>query len=391
MMDHMTAAISEILPEITALRHELHAHPEAGFEEEWTSDRIARFLGEAGIACKRGYARGTGIVADIEGEGRKTIALRADMDGLEMQEESRLPYVSKVPNRMHACGHDGHAACLCGAAKIFARHRERLRGRVRLIFQPAEEPVSGASCMVSEGVMNGVDAVFALHAWPALPAGHIGVRAGTIMAGASRFRITVHGKGCHGAEPAAGIDPVVAAAHITTVLQTVVSRELDPLETGVVTVGRIVAGTAPNIIPETATLEGTCRALTTEDGATLARSVQRIAEHTARALRATAEVEFQEVPCPPTVNDPRMVDLVRATIGATLGHDKSVEIARPSMAAEDFAFYLQKAPGALLWLGNAPGDGRPPASLHSACFDFNDETIPAALALLTGIATRFFQ
>lgn len=386
MSDRYSDTIREVAPEIAALRHELHAHPEVRFQEQWTSDRIARFMGENGIACRRGYAKGTGLIATVQGAGDKTIALRADIDGLEISERTGLPYASQIPNRMHACGHDGHTAALCGAAKVLARHRDSLKGNVRFIFQPAEESAGGARLMVDEGAMDGVDAVFGLHAWPTLPAGHIGLRAGTLMATASFFRIEITGRGCHGADPATGIDPVVVAAHITTMLQTIVSRELDPVDAGVVTVGRIEAGTASNIIPDTAVLEGTLRALTEEAADAVARSVERIVEHTARALRASACVRFQEAPYPPVINDAAMIDLVRETVHDALGADKAVEIPAPSMTAEDFAFFLKRVPGAFLWLGTAPS-----APLHNARFDFNDEAITPALTLLSNLAAHFLE
>ncbi len=389
MTDEFAATIREIVPEIVALRHELHAHPEVRFEEQWTSDRIARFFEEAGIPYTRGYAKGTGLVAALKGAGDKTIALRADMDALEIQENTGRPYTSTIPNRMHACGHDGHMACLCGAARVLAEHLDQLNANVKFVFQPAEESAGGGRYMVSEGVLDDVDAVFALHAWPKIPVGHVGLRAGAIMAGAGWFRVDVHGKGCHGADPASGVDPVVVAAYITTALQTITSRELDPCKAGIVTIGRIKAGTASNIIPDTATLEGTIRALTTETTETIARAIRRLADHTARALRATAEVHFGGVNYPPTINDPVMTQFVRDTVAETLGPDKLVEVANPSMGAEDFAFYLQKVPGAFIWLGNVSGNRESPPTLHSPGFDFNDEAIHTALTLLTGLVARF--
>ena len=390
MGDRFAATIREILPEIIALRHELHGHPEIRFEERWTSDRIARFLEENDIPYTRGFAKGTGIVAMLPGPEAKTVALRADIDALEIQEETGAAYASTIPHRMHACGHDGHTAVLCGAAKVLARHRDALKGTVRFIFQPAEESAGGARYMVEEGVMDGVDAVFALHAWPTIPVGHVKLRAGTMMATAGFFRVDITGKGCHGADPGAGIDPIVAAAHITTALQTITSRELDPSEAGVVTVGHIEAGSASNIIPDTALLEGTIRALTEETAQRIAQAVERIVEHTAQALRAVAKVRFGEPPYPPVINDPAMTEFVRETVVETLGADKLVEAPHPSMTAEDFAFYLQRVPGAFIWLGNAFPEG-PGHPLHSARFDFNDAAITPALTLMTNLAARFLQ
>jgi len=257
----LSGAVDGIIDEIVTLRHELHQHPEIRFEEHWTAQRIGRFLDQAKIPFSGGFAGGTGIVATLPAVGGKTVALRADMDGLELDEQTGLEYASQIPHRMHACGHDGHVACLCGAAKVLARRRAQRDRTVKFIFQPAEELGAGGRRMVAEGVLDGVDAAFALHAWPDLPVGCIGLKSGPMMASADWFRIDVTGKGCHAADPASGVDPVVVAAHITTALQTIVSREVDPRDAAVVTVGRIQAGVATNIIPDTARLEGTFRTL----------------------------------------------------------------------------------------------------------------------------------
>ncbi|HOZ47797.1 MAG TPA: amidohydrolase [Candidatus Hydrogenedentes bacterium] len=391
MANPFAETIERLTPEIVALRHELHAYPEIRFEEYWTSDRIARFLDEAAIPYQRGYARGTGIVATLDGGPGPTLALRTDIDGLEVQEETGLPYASTVPGRMHACGHDGHMACLLGAARVLAEHRDRLKGRVRFIFQPAEELGGGARLMVEEGALNGVDAVFGLHAWPMMPVGHIGLRAGPIMATARFFRIEVSGRGAHGADPAAAVDPIITVAHLITALQTVTSRELDPFEAGVVTVGRVQAGTASNIIPDVAVMEGTIRSLTVEGADRIAESVSRIVEHTALAFRASADVHFGSSAYPPTVNDAAMTEFLAATAEEVLGVDSVVRRPAPSMTAEDFAFYLQAVPGVFFWLGNAPRDGRAGTPLHNARFDFNDKAIPTAMALWSHLVRRFLD
>ena len=337
MNEALNATIRALEQEIIALRHELHRHPEIRFEEQWTSDRVARFLDEAGIVYTRGYARGTGIVAVVKGQGTKTVALRADMDALELEERTGAPYASTIPGRMHACGHDGHTACLCGAAKALAMHADQLKGSVKFIFQPGEEIAGAGRLIVEEGVLDDVHAAFALHVWPALPAGRIGVKSGPLMAGADWFRIEIQGRGCHGAHPDAGVDPVVVAAHITTALQTIVSREISPVEPAVVTVARIQAGVADNIIPETARLEGTFRALTEDVRKTIQAAIERIAEGTARAFRATAAVNFSGDAYAPLINDPAMTDFARKVIADTLGPDAVVEVQHPSMGAEDFA------------------------------------------------------
>jgi len=391
MSHDLTATIEALTPEIIQLRHELHEHPEIRFQEKWTSDRVARFLDTVGIPYKRGYAKGTGIVATLDNGEGKTVLLRADMDALEIQEATGLPYASKIPNRMHACGHDGHTACLCGVVKTLVQNKDRVNGTVKFVFQPAEEEAAGGRYIVEEGVLDGVDAVFALHGWPTLPVGSIGVRSGWTLAGADTFQITVRGRACHGADPGAGVDPIVIAAHITTALQTIVSRELNPWDAGVVTVGKIHAGTATNIIPETAVLEGTFRSFTPEVRDTIKDAVQRIAEGVATSLRAEADVQISENCYPPLYNDEAMTDFVRKEATALLGKDKVIEMESPYMGAEDFAFYLQKVPGSFMCLGVNPHPGQAYPPLHNPKFNFGDGPVPTAIALMSTLALRFLE
>lgn len=395
MDELLRKTVAEILPEIVELRHELHQHPEIRFEEVWTAGRVARFLDQAAIPYQQGLAKGTGIVATIQGgagnHANGVVALRADMDALEIHEETGLPYASQVPNRMHACGHDGHTACLCGVAKVLARHKDRLPGVVKLLFQPAEEVAGGARFMIEDGALDGVDAIFAFHGWPSIPLGQVAIKSGCLMAGAQDFRIVVRGAGCHAADPAAGIDPIVPAAHIVTALQSIVSREIDPRETGVVTIAMIQAGHATNIIPETAELRGTLRSLEPKLQEKLAATLERIAVETARAYRATAEVELGQHPYPPLHNDPAMSGLVRETVIEALGNDKLIELDVPCMASEDFAFYLQRVPGAFFYLGLNPDPAHPYPPLHSARYDFPDAAIPTAVRLLSRLTLRFLH
>jgi len=256
MSDTVHEAAASLAPECVSLRHELHMHPEIRFEEEWTSNRLAAFLEGAGIPFRRGYAKGTGIVADFGAAEGPLVALRTDIDALEIHEATGLPYASTIANRMHACGHDGHMAIACGAAKLLKQREADLPGRVRVLFQPGEEIAAGASYMVEEGAMDGVDAVFGLHGWPLLPLGHVGVKPGPMMASANDFRIRVTGRGCHAAMPHTGVDPIYAAASITTALQGFVTREIAPTEPAIVSIGEIKAGSTSNIIPDEAMLHG---------------------------------------------------------------------------------------------------------------------------------------
>lgn len=390
-MPDVRGTIDKITPEIVALRHELHQHPEIRFEEEWTSDRVCAFLDAIGVPFERGYAKGTGIVATITGEGPGCVALRADIDALEIDEETDLPYASTIPNRMHACGHDGHTAILCGVAKTLSAHKDQLRGRVKLVFQPGEEVGGGGRFMVDEGAIDDVDAIFALHGWPTMPVGQIAVRDGCMMARAQEFEIIVTGKGCHAADPASGVDPVLVAAHITTALQSIVSRELNPWDSGVVTVGHIAGGSATNIIPETAMLRGTMRALNDATAMHIESSVQRIAQDVARAFRADSAFRTINVAYPPVVNDVAATDHVRDVARDIIGADRIVEVEQPYMGAEDFSFFLNKKPGSYFWIGVNPNEDEPYPSLHSPRYDFTDATVPIAIDLMANVAIRHLE
>ncbi len=374
----MNAEVAALLPQIMEFRHRLHRHPEIRYEEHWTSDRIAEYLAEAGITVKRGYAGGTGLIGEIGPDNSPVIALRADMDGLEIEEKTGLAYASEISGRMHACGHDGHMAMLCGAAAVVARHAKDLRCRVRFIFQPGEEMAAGGRRMVEEGVLDGVTAAFGMHGWPEFPEGTVYLRPGYAMAGADWFTITIQGKGCHGAAPEAGIDPIVIAAHVVLGLQTIVSREMSPCKPAVVSVGRIQAGTAANSIPDNATLSGTVRTLTPETQKKVRSAVERIATGTASSHRATASVQFDSNHYAPLYNDPKMCAFARRAIQNALGGEAFREADCPSMAAEDFAFYLRQTPGAFLWLGTRRPMGDTPG-LHSPFFDFNDAALSAGI------------
>lgn len=389
MNNTLKSTVDHVAPGIVALRHELHQRPEIRFEERWTSDRIAQFLADTGIPFTRGHAKGTGIVATITGKGEKTVALRADIDALEIQEETGLPYASRIPNRMHACGHDGHSAILCGTAKTLWTHRDQLQGTVKCIFQPAEEIAAGGRFIVEEGLLNDVGAVFALHCWPGLPCGSVAIGSGPVMASADFFRIVVKGRGGHGANPGAAIDPIVVAAHIVTALQSIVSRETDPWSAAVVSVARIESGFASNIIPETAIMEGTFRALSPEVREHTAAAIERIATQVASAFRAEATVESEGAGYPVLINDTTMSAFAQEVARQTLGDDHLIPVTHPYMTAEDFAYYLQAVPGAFIFLGNDTPGATDPPSLHSPRFIFNDNAIPVAMETMANVALHY--
>lgn len=388
--EDIDALIEAVAPEMAELRHEFHRHPEIRFEEHWTADRIAAFLQLADIPFKRGYAKGTGIVAEIAGRSERYVGLRTDIDALEIQEKTGLSYASEIPGRMHACGHDGHMAALCGSALVLKSLQEVLPGSVRLIFQPGEEQAAGARFMVADGAVDGLDGIFALHCWPTLPIGQIGVKSGPAMAGADFFRIVVEGRGCHAADPGAGVDPIVVASHIVTALQSIVSREVNPWDSVVVSVARIEAGHASNVIPETALIEGTFRTLRDTTRMKVREAIQRIAENVAQAHRAHARVELDaEAAYPALHNDPGCCELVKETVRQRFGAERLYEPPYPTMASEDFSFYLQKVPGTFSFLGCNPSLSESYPALHSPRFDFPDAALPYAIKLHVCVALDF--
>jgi len=383
-------AVRGLYAPLIELRHTLHACPETAFEENRTAEHIAGWLEQHGVAFTRGHARGTGIVGCIEGAaGGPTVALRADMDALDIREETGLPYASTNDGRMHACGHDGHVTILCGAAAALAAHRDHLRGTVRLIFQPAEEGNAGGRHVVEEGLLAGVDAAFALHNWPTHPVGTMAVADGVAMASADVFNITVSGRGGHAADPAPGVDPILAAAHVVTALQSIVARDLDPWDAGVVSVTRFHGGTASNIIPDTVELQGTFRALRPETRDLLRGRIEAVSTHTAAAFGAGTEVRFGSAGYPPLCNDARMSAFARDVARDCFGAEAVVPVPHPHMTAEDFAFYLEAVPGAFLFLGNGRADGGPSPGLHTATYDFNDAAIPLGVTWMASLALRF--
>lgn len=390
MLSDIRKTLQQLTPELVALRHELHQFPEIRFEEHRTSERIAAYLREAGIPYTRGHAKGTGIVATIQGRAPgRTLALRADMDALEIEEQTGLLYASRIPGCMHACGHDGHSTILCGVAKTLWQQRENFAGQVKLIFQPAEEQAAGGRHIVEEGLLDDVDAAFALHCWPSYTVGTAGVGEGCVMASADYFCIDVIGKGGHGADPAAAIDPVVIASHIVVALQSIVSRETNPWDAAVVSAARIVSGHASNVIPETAQIEGTYRALTPAHRERLPEAIERIATHVAAAFRARVQLTWDDAGYPMLHNDPAMARLAQAAVVDALGADHLMPVAHPYMTAEDFAYYLQKVPGAFVFLGNRPAGATTAPGLHTAAFDFNDDAIPHGVQTFCAIAQRF--
>ncbi len=367
--------IADFHDEMTAWRRDLHAHPELALEERRTSQVVADKLRSFGVdEVVTGLAR-TGVIGVIRGQGAGgAIGLRADMDALPLTEETGLPYASQNRGVMHACGHDGHTTMLLGAARHLAETRN-FDGTVYVIFQPAEENLGGGEMMVKEGLFERfpMQQVFGLHNWPSFPAGQFYWRAGPTMAAVANIEITVTGKGTHGAHPNRGIDPIVVASHIVTGLQTIVSRSIDPMDGGVVTIGSINGGQIYNIIPECVRMLGTARWFDPAVGDTLEEGVRRIAGGIAAGFGATADVLFERA-YPATVNDAEAIGLARRAAETVAGTARVEELDKPTMGGEDFAFMLEKKQGAYIMLGTGRTDEDP--QLHNPRFDFNDDMLP---------------
>jgi len=384
--------IADFHDQMTEWRRDLHAHPELSLEEHRTSRVVQDKLREFGVdEIITGMAK-TGVVGVIHGRGPRSgpggraIGLRADMDALPIEEATGLPHASQNPGVMHACGHDGHTTMLLGAAKYLAETRN-FDGTVYVIFQPAEENFGGGEIMVREGLFDRcpMSQVFGMHNWPGLPSGLFLWRNGPIMAAVANIEITITGKGAHAAHPDLGIDPVVVASHIVTALQTIISRNVEPTENGVVTIAHINGGHANNVIPETVHMKGTARWFTPEVGDKLEGGVRRLATGIAESFGARAEVVFQRS-YPATVNDPEATALTVRAARTVAGEARVQPMKHPTMGGEDFAFMLQAKQGSYIMLGG--GRGKDDALLHHPRYDFNDEILPIGASYWATVAEQ---
>jgi amidohydrolase len=374
--------------ELVTLRRAIHQYPEQGFKEFKTAGLIRSRLKSWGVDHKA--MCGTGTVALIKGSRPgPTMLIRADMDALPLLEENKVPYCSKNKGVMHACGHDGHTAMALMAAKLLQKRRAEFRGNVKIMFQPAEEGPGGAGPMISEGLLKGVDAAFAIHMWNDLPTGKVGVRSGPVFASADEFRIRVVGRGGHGAAPHQTIDPVAAAAQVITACQNIVSRKVDPTKSAVVTFGQIHGGTRHNIIPDVVEMTGTVRAFEEPVRKLLQREIPRVAGGVVSALGARFEFQYHRG-YPPTVNEESMTDLVRDTVREAAGTAAAVE-QDVSMGAEDMSLVLQEVPGCYFFVGSNNAEKGYVYSHHHARFDIDEEAMATGVGALAGSALRFLQ
>lgn len=380
----MTVLDEDILREMPGWRHDLHAHPETAFTEIRTADFVAARLAADGYAVHRGLGQ-TGVVGTLSIGAGPTIGLRADMDALFIDEKGALPYASRNAGKMHACGHDGHTVMLLGAARHLARHRD-FRGTIHVIFQPAEENEGGGRRMIEDGLFDlfPCSEIYGLHNWPALPLGSFAINRSTMMAAFDTFEITVTGRGCHGAMPETGIDPLIAAAQIVLGLQTIVSRRLSPLEKAVLSVTQIHGGDTWNVIPDSVQLRGTVRCMSAGVQRDIEGLMRDVCQSIAAAHGAVADVAYQHR-YPATINAPVPADKAAQAATGVVGEASVITDCPPSMASEDFGYMLQRLPGAYIFMG--VGDDGHRAALHNPTYDFND----AALATGAAFWVRLVQ
>jgi hippurate hydrolase len=372
--------------EFTAWRRDIHAHPELGFAESRTAALVAERLASFGIEVHRGVGR-TGVVGVLRsGTSPRTIGLRADMDALPIEEANDFAHRSRHAGRMHACGHDGHTAMLLGAAKVLAATRH-FDGTVHFVFQPAEEGLGGAKAMIDDGLFERFpcESIFGMHNRPKLAIGRFAVRSGAMMAGGAFFDIDITGVGAHGARPESGVDPIMVGTQIASALQTIVSRNVAPVDTAVLSITQFHAGDAYNVIPQTARLSGTVRAFSnatmTMIGERMARTVQGVAQ----AMGATATLDFR-VNFAPTVNDAQQAEFAASVCAELVGAEHVEREPALIMASEDFSFMLERVPGCFLNIGNGEGEGG--CEVHNPAYDFNDAAIPLGVGFFVRAAER---
>ncbi|HEX7733457.1 MAG TPA: amidohydrolase [Ktedonobacteraceae bacterium] len=393
-LDSLKTLIDEYVPDLVATRRDLHEHPELAFEEVRTSGIVARRLRALGMEVQT-IAK-TGVVGLLRGkavgENAHTIALRADMDALPIDELNDVEYRSQVPGKMHACGHDGHTAILLTVADVLSQRRAELAGNVKFVFQPAEEDIGGAKPMVEQGAMQGVDAVIGLHLISDIPFGRVGVRAGEIFASADDYVLSVTGRGGHAASPHEAIDPIVITAHIITTLQTLISRETSSFQPSIITIGEIKAGTTYNIIPETATMRGTVRTFSSEHRAYLMRRIAEVASGIASTLGGSCETVWQPGGCPPCSNDPAVTAVVYQAAVNSVGAERVFDDESIlSTGSDDMAEFLQAVPGCYFVVGTRNEAKGTHYQHHHPRFNIDEEALPIGVEVLARAALDYLK
>lgn len=379
---------------IISIRRALHRNPELSYQEKKTASFISEKLREIGLSVEVGIG-GEGVVGLLEGNNPgPTVALRADMDALPVDEKNDIEYRSVIPNCMHACGHDGHMAILLGAAKLLSQMREDLHGNIKFIFQPAEEvpPTGGAKGMISAGVLKSpdVDAIFGLHIWPELPTGIIGLREGPIMAAADRFLLKIIGQGGHGAAPHKSQDVVVASAQVVLSLQTLISRRINPSTPAVLSICKINGGSAYNILPDEVIIEGTTRYFDFDTGNILKGVIEEITSGICQSVGCSYLFDYQ-FGFPPTINNDDMTRLVEQSAASVLGENNVLRVKEPSMTGEDFSYFLQQVPGCYFWLGTNNPDKGITQPLHSSNYQLDEDILAKGSAIFSSIVLSFLN
>lgn len=385
---NFTPESTDLFPYLRDTRRDLHRHPELGFQEHRTAGIVARELGQLGMKVQTGVGQ-TGVVGLLNGErSGPTVLLRFDMDALPVSEENDVDYRSQKDGRMHACGHDGHVAIGLGVAQLLARRRRDIAGTLKFVFQPAEEGLGGAFAMIADGVLENPrpDVALALHLWNHLPLGQVRVTPGPCMASSSIFTLTVKGKGGHGAAPHKAVDPVLAAAHIVAALQSIVSRNIDPLDSVVVTVGQFSAGSSFNVIPERAELKGTVRSYDADTHRLIYRRILEMARNMATAFGCEAGMETVAI-VPAVVNDPQVVDVVRAASAGVVGVENVV--GGRDMASEDMGQILEEIPGCYFFVGSRNEEAGYHYPHHHPRFDFDERALVTGVATMAAAAGRY--
>ncbi|GAB6139037.1 M20 metallopeptidase family protein [Halanaerobaculum tunisiense] len=384
--------VAAIKPWMINHRRDIHQYPESSYQESRTAQKVSSILKDLGIEVETGYCD-TGVVGIIRGEKPGgTIGLRFDMDALEIEEETGLSFASQQKGLMHACGHDGHTAIGLGVAKVLVQMKEQIKGNVKLIFQPAEEDAlngGGAQYMIEEGVLEEpkVDVMAGLHIWPELELGTVGTRVGPIMAASDPFTIDIQGKGAHASLPDQAVDPILIGSEIVSNIQTIVSKNIDPFEEAVVTIGKFCGGTSYNIIPESTRLAGTVRTFNEQVRKKVYNKLTSITEKTAKTFGGQAKLNYT-FGYPATINDSPMVELLKETVTDILGANNYIQVARPASGGEDFAYFAQEVPAVYMWLGYQE-DNKELHPPHSPQFDFNEQVLAIGAKCLVKLALKW--